>query len=114
MNGGCTAPSAWVHAAGPKPLHGNVAAPKRGTIVKTLILGLAAAASLAAALPAAAQPIDAREHNQAVRVEQGVRSGALTPGEAFRLHRREARLHRVEAQVRFRMTAGSPPMPAGS
>ncbi len=69
--------------------------------MKTLILGLAAAASLAAALPAAAQPIDAREHNQAVRVEQGVRSGALTPGEALRLHRREARLHRVEAQVRF-------------
>jgi hypothetical protein len=69
--------------------------------VKTLILGLAAAASLAAALPAAAQPVDAREHNQTARIEQGVRSGALTPGEALRLHRREARLHRFEARVRF-------------
>lgn len=70
--------------------------------MKTLILGLAAAASLAAALPAAAQPIDAREHNQAVRIEQGERSGALTRGEAARLDAREARLHRTEARVRFR------------
>lgn len=70
--------------------------------MKTLILGLAAAASLAAALPAAAQTIDAREHHQAVRIQQGVRSGALTPGEAARLHAREARLHRFEAAVRFR------------
>ena len=70
--------------------------------MKSLILGLAAVASLAAALPAAAQPVDAREHNQAARIHQGVRSGALTPGEAARLHGREARLHRYEARVRFR------------
>ncbi len=70
--------------------------------MKSLILGLAAAASLAAALPAAAQPIDQREHNQAVRIHEGVRSGALTPGEAARLHAREARLHRIEARARFR------------
>jgi len=70
--------------------------------VKTLILGLAAAASLAAALPAAAQPVGVREHNQTARVEQGVRSGALTSREAARLHAREARLHRYEAQVRYR------------
>ena len=70
--------------------------------MKTLILGLAAAASLAAALPVAAQPIDAREHNQTVRIEQGERSGALTRGEAARLDAREARLHRTEARVRFR------------
>ncbi len=70
--------------------------------MKSLILGLAAAASLAAALPAAAMPVDTREHNQAERIEQGVRSGALTPREAARLHAREARLHRYEARVRFR------------
>ena len=69
--------------------------------MKTLILGLAAAASLAAALPAAAQGVDAREHNQAARIEQGVRSGELTPREAFRLHRREMQLHRYESRVRF-------------
>ena len=70
--------------------------------MKTLILGLAAAASLAAALPAAAQPVDVREHNQTARIEQGVHSGALTSREAFRLHAREARLHHYEAHVRFR------------
>ena len=40
--------------------------------MKSLILGLAAAASLAAALPAAAMPVDTREHNQAEGIEQGV------------------------------------------
>ncbi len=70
--------------------------------MKSLILGLAAAATLAAALPAAAQGVDAREHNQAERIHEGVRSGALTPGEAARLHAREARVHRMEARVRFR------------
>jgi hypothetical protein len=70
--------------------------------MKTLILGLAAAASLAAALPAAAQPVDAREHNQAERIQQGERSGALTPHEARGLHRREWRVHRFEARARFR------------
>ena len=69
--------------------------------MKSLILGLAAAASLAAALPAAAQSIDAREHRQAQRIEQGVHSGALTPGEAARLRHREVRLHRAEAQARY-------------
>jgi Ni/Co efflux regulator RcnB len=70
--------------------------------MKSLILGLAAAATLAAALPAAAQSVDQREHNQAVRIHEGVRSGALTPGEAARLHAREVRLHRVEARARYR------------
>jgi len=70
--------------------------------MKNLILGLVAAASLAAALPAAAQPVDAREHRQAQRIEQGVRHGDLTRGEAVRLERREARLHRVERRMRFR------------
>ena len=69
--------------------------------MKSLILGLAAAATVAAALPAAAQTVDQREHNQAERIQQGVRSGALTPRESFRLHRQEARLHRYEARVRF-------------
>ncbi len=69
--------------------------------MKTLILGLAAAASLAVALPAAAQTVDQREHRQERRIEHGMRSGALTPGEAMRLQRREVRLHRYEAGARF-------------
>ena len=69
--------------------------------MKSLILGLAAAASLAAALPAAAQTVDAaREHRQSERVHQGVRSGELTPKEALIIHRQEAGLHRYEARVR--------------
>ena len=70
--------------------------------MKSLVLGLAAAATLAIALPAAAQGVDQREHNQTQRIEQGERSGALTPHEAWRAERREARLHAVEARVRAR------------
>ena len=70
--------------------------------MKSLILGLAAAAGLAAALPAAAMGVDASEHHQAQRIEQGVHSGALTPQEAYRLHQRETQLHRYEYQVRSR------------
>ncbi len=69
--------------------------------MKTLILGLVAAASLAAALPAAAQPVDARQHRQDARIDQGVRSGELTRGETARLNRREVRLHRYEARARY-------------
>ena len=69
--------------------------------MKTLLLGLAAAASLAAALPAFAQPVDAREHRQEQRIDQGVRSGALTRSEDMRLQRREAGLQRYEARARY-------------
>ena len=41
--------------------------------MKTLIIGLLAAASLAAALPAVAQPLDQREHRQEQRVHHAVR-----------------------------------------
>jgi hypothetical protein len=86
MNRICTRPSGSVHAPTAKSSLGNDASSSiRGIVMKSLILGLAAAASLAAALPAAAQPVDQREHHQAVRIEQGVRSGALTPRETLRL-----------------------------
>ena len=68
--------------------------------MKSLILGLAAAASLAAALPAAAQGVGPREYRQEHRIHQGVRSGELTSREAWRLQHREGRLHRVEARDR--------------
>ncbi len=63
-----------------------------------LILGLAAFASIAAALPAMtpaanAQPVAQREVSQQQRIQQGVRSGALTLGETRRLETREARLN---------------------
>ncbi len=63
-----------------------------------LILGLAGFASLAAAMPAFAtsahaQPVGQREVNQQGRIQQGVRSGQLTPGETRYMETREARLN---------------------
>lgn len=70
--------------------------------MKRILLALAAAATVAAAMPASAQSVDQREHRQEQRIHQGERSGALTPGEARRLQHREARLHRTEARMRWR------------
>jgi hypothetical protein len=68
--------------------------------MKTLILGLVAAAALIGAVPAMAQSIPAREHMQQERIAAGVRTGALTPGETARLERREVRTERVAARLR--------------
>ena len=64
-----------------------------------LILGLAAFASLAAAMPAIttaanAQTVGQREVNQQNRIQQGVASGRLTPREA----RLTARTDRMRAR----------------
>ena len=75
--------------------------------MKTLILGLIAAASVVSALPAAAQPVAGPtappavvQQHQEARIQQGVRTGAITPRETARLQKREAKLHRVEARLR--------------
>ena len=68
--------------------------------MKTLLLGLAAAASLAAALPAFAQPVDATQQRQDQRIEQGVKTGQLTPRETARLEYRHARTERFEQRAR--------------
>ncbi len=68
--------------------------------MKTLILGLVAAAALIGAVPAMAQSIPVREHMQQERIAAGVRTGALTPGETARLERREVRTERVAARLR--------------
>ncbi len=68
--------------------------------MKTLILGLVAAATLAATVPAMAQPIPAREHMQQERIEQGARSGALTPRETRGLEHREMGTHRLATRLR--------------
>ena len=69
-----------------------------------LILGLAAFASLAAALPAVAQAQDVggRQAEQQSRIAQGVRSGQLTPGETRRVERGEARLAYRKDMMRAR------------
>jgi hypothetical protein len=70
--------------------------------MKTLILGILAAASLAAALPAAAQPINQREHSQEQRIAHGVRTGALTAKEARGLKLREVSIRHEERAMRMR------------
>lgn len=72
-----------------------------------LIMGLAAFATLATAMPAFtaaanAQPVDQREAAQQARIAQGVRSGALAPRQTARLEHREARLQHQEARMRAR------------
>src|SRR5262245_3040399 len=46
--------------------------------------------------------IDAREANQQQRIQQGIASGALTPGETRRLEKREASIQRQENRMRAR------------
>ena len=61
---------------------------------------LAGAALFAGA--ASAQPVDVRQGNQHERIAHGVRSGALTPYEARRLHRQQASIHHQESRMRYR------------
>jgi hypothetical protein len=73
--------------------------------MKTLILGLVAATTLAGALPALAQStmtqsIPAREQMQQQRIEQGARTGALTPRQTARLEHREMATHRLAVRLR--------------
>ena len=64
-------------------------------------VALAAALGLAAltALPATAQ-VNAREANQQGRIDQGVRSGQLTPREAAHAERQQGRIDRTVARER--------------
>lgn len=69
--------------------------------MKSLILGLAAAAAIAgAALPAAAQPVDWRAQRQEQRIERGEARGQLSRGEAERLERGQDRIARAEHRFR--------------
>ena len=70
--------------------------------MRRVILGCAAAATVAVALPATAQSVSQRENRQEQRIRQGEGSGQLTPAEARRLQFLEMRLHRTEARVRWR------------
>lgn len=58
----------------------------------------------ALALPAVAQTgtpgIDQRQANQQQRIDQGVQSGSLTPQEAARLERGQAKVQRMEDKAK--------------
>ena len=69
---------------------------------KLSLIALAAGAVLA--LPALAQTdstrrIDKREANQERRIEQGEKSGALTPRESARLEKGQARVDKMEQKA---------------
>ncbi len=71
--------------------------------MKTLILAAVLAAGLAAAAaPALAQPVNQRESNQQQRINQGVRSGQLTAGEAARDERHLGSIEGQAARERAR------------
>ncbi len=68
------------------------------------VAGLALGSLLLAGSPAGAQSgyapyIDQREGYQQQRIQQGIDSGALTPGEARYLNREQARIDRVEDRM---------------
>lgn len=75
---------------------------KRMLMTMTVIAGMA--------LSANAQSVNQREYNQQGRIGQGVRSGALTPGETGHLERQEAGVRREVARDRYdnggHLTAG--------
>jgi len=75
---------------------------KRTLIAVAMMTGMTVAAS--------AQNVYQREYNQQGRIAQGVRSGALTPGETSHQERQEAGVRREIARDRFynggRLTAG--------
>jgi hypothetical protein len=68
-------------------------------MLKPLVM---AAATLLIAGPifAGTPQLNQREHHQAQRIREGVRSGELTRPETRRLARGEARLHRNEARAK--------------
>lgn len=68
----------------------------------TPVLGAAALLVSASAPAWAATPVQQREQSQQTRIEQGVRSGQLTPDEADRLQRQQASIQQAEADMRAR------------
>jgi hypothetical protein len=65
-----------------------------------LISSLLIAASTAALAQTATPRIDQREANQQRRIDEGVRSGQLTPRETARLDAQQARIQRTEARAK--------------
>ena len=76
--------------------------------IATLALPFALAASLMLPVAANAQNVPQRLHHQSVRINRGVRSGALTPGETHRLRARDASIRGAEFRDRMhdRRTGG--------
>jgi hypothetical protein len=70
-------------------------------LITTAVIGASAAWAQAPGSSTGAG-IDAREANQQRRIEEGVKSGTLTPGETRRLERREMSIQKQEERMRAR------------
>jgi len=69
--------------------------------ITTIFAATTVAAGLTlAALPASASTIDNRQANQAARIHQGVKSGALTAAEAYRLKQQQAEIAELERRLK--------------
>ncbi len=70
-------------------------------MIKKLTLAIIATSlgTLALAAPANAG-VNQRQHRQQARIEQGTRSGTLTPAETKQLRRQQTRIARYEARSR--------------
>ena len=67
---------------------------------KVLTIAVLAALSLPAYAETYSTPrVDQRQDNQERRIEQGMRTGQLTPREAARLERGQARIRQMERQA---------------
>ena len=67
--------------------------------MRTLAIAAALGLTALTTLPAAAQ-VNGREAEQQRRIDQGVRSGQLTPGEAAHDERQQGRIDRTVARER--------------
>ncbi len=68
-----------------------------------VVLGIGAATVIASSVLYAGTNdpvVQKREQNQQQRIDQGMKSGQLTQGEAARLERREANIQRDEARMK--------------
>jgi hypothetical protein len=70
--------------------------------MKTAIIAAALAATMFTAGAASAQSVNQRQYNQQRRIDHGVASGRLTPGEAARVERQQASINRQEDRMRDR------------
>ena len=65
------------------------------------IFAVLAAMGLAAGA-AQAQTVDQRHYDQQHRIDRGLRTGSMTPGEARRVERQQHSIDRQEARMRYR------------
>jgi uncharacterized membrane protein YebE (DUF533 family) len=71
------------------------------SLTRSLIVAATVVTSLGAlAATASADSIDRRQFNQDRRIDQGVRSGTLTRGEALRLEAEQARIRELERRAK--------------